>query len=247
VMAELAADGVDVSRIKLVTDAFTPVVIALIRADGSRLPLVWPPERAADKMLEVADIDREDITGSCWLHATGMALRHQPASQAVLSAMRTAHAAGVTVSLDLNLRLELWGLDAGMRSIIEEALTMADVVFGSGEEELIPLTGEDSVEAAVTKLGGGGRTAVGRVGAAGVVAAVGGRLVAVPADPTQVVDSLGAGDAFDAGFIAARTRGLEVEDCLAWGNAVAAFNLSGRGARALPRLPQLMALMARAH
>ena len=115
-----------------------------------------------------------------------MCLRAAPVASSVLAAMRMARAAGVPVSIDLNLRLELWGLDEGVLAVVAEAVSLADVVLGNGPEELVPLARAagfevDAAEAAARALAGGERTIVGRLGAQGALAcSAAGEAVVVP-------------------------------------------------------------------
>jgi fructokinase/2-dehydro-3-deoxygluconokinase len=158
----------------------------------------------------------------------------------------------VPASLDLNLRLELWGLPAPVRAAAEAAVGLADVVFGSGPEELVPLAralGHDvgSVEAAALALAGGSRTVVARLGAGGALAATpDGRLVRSPGFTVEQRNPVGAGDAFDAGFIAARVEELPLEEALRWGNALGALKVNREGgARDLPNRTQVRLLLDR--
>jgi ribokinase len=67
----------------------------------------------------------------------------------------------------------------------------------------------------------------------------------LPAFEVDVVDTTGAGDAFDAGFIvAARLRGLGIDDALAYANAVAAVKVTRPGARAVPTHEEVLAFLA---
>lgn len=50
----------------------------------------------------------------------------------------------------------------------------------------------------------------------------------------EVVDTVGAGDGFNAGFISAAARGLPLRDCVDWGNATACYTISHKGARTVP-------------
>ena len=60
-----------------------------------------------------------------------------------------------------------------------------------------------------------------------------------------VVDTVGAGDAFNAGFIAARLEHRSMDEALAWGNAVAASTIGRHGARSGPTRAELAALLER--
>jgi sugar/nucleoside kinase (ribokinase family) len=242
---DLIREGIDTRGLRLIPDAFTPMVIAMIEASGERLNVVWPPERGADNHLRPEDIDPALIAGAAWLHTTGMCLRASPVREAVLHAMQIARAARVLVSLDLNLRLELWGWADHIRETVERAIALADVVFGSAAEEIAPVAGVTAVETAARTLCADQRIVVARLGAEGALAAAPDGMFRAPAFPGRVVDTLGAGDAFDGGFIAARAAGCDVPEALRWGNAVAALKIGRSGARGLPSRDEVERLLHR--
>jgi sugar/nucleoside kinase (ribokinase family) len=241
---DLKAEGIDVAGLCTISDAFTPMVIAMIDPDGERHIVVWPPERGADNRLKPDNIDHRQIAGAAWLHTSGMCLRASPVREAVLHAMQIASEACVPVSLDLNLRLELWGWRDDIRETIERAIALADVVFGSAEEEIIPVARVASVEAAAHIISGGARIVVARRGKEGALAASPGGTQHASAFAVTPVDLLGAGDAFNGGFIAARLAGRTIAESLRWGNAVAALKITQPGARGLPSRAEVEALLA---
>ena len=236
---DLVAEGVDVQGVSVVRDGFTPMVIALIKPGGERLVVVWPPEGGAHQLLVADAIDPGWISSAVWLHTTGMCLRAAPARDAVLYAMEQAREAGVPVSLDLNLRKECWGLQDATQRTFERAIELSDVVFGNAEEEIIPITGVDSIEAAAKHMCAGKRMVVARQGQQGALVVTAKETIHVPAFQTGVVDTLGAGDAFNGGFIAARLADVDVREAARWGNAVAAFKIGKSGARSLPTMDEL--------
>lgn len=236
---DLHREGVDVQGVCLIPDAFTLLVIALIDLDGERLIFVWPSEGAAHQFLEAEAIDPTLIRSVSWLHTTGICLREPPVRDAVLRGMELAREAGLTVSLDLNLRLETWGLSETTRRTFERAIELSDVVFGNAEEEIVPLAGVDSAEGAARALCGGERIIVARRGDRGASVTTPQETFDVPAFPAQVVDTLGAGDAFSGGFIAASLAKVGVREAARWGNAVAAFKIGRPGARGSPSLDDL--------
>src|SRR4029079_11794394 len=115
--------------------------------------------------------------------------------------------AGVPVSLDLNLRIGFrdGGFEQGFLETVERAIAAAAVVLGSATDELAYLGA--TWEEAARRIAAEGRTVVARLGADGVVAFVGDRVAKAPAFDVPVLTTLGAGDAFDAGFVAARVEG----------------------------------------
>jgi aminoimidazole riboside kinase len=234
VRQDLAREGVDGEGLCYARDAFTAMVMAIVEPGGERLLVVWPPEGGAHTRLCVEDIDPSRIANAAWLHTTGICLRASPVREAVLHAMRRARAASVPVSLDLNLRAELWGMSSEFRACLQSAMELADVVLGNADEEIVPLAGGASVEDSAQLLSGGQRIVVARQGADGALAATPEGIVRVAAFATRIVDTVGAGDAFDGGFIAARVAGYDVRHALRWGNAAAALKIRRPGARGLP-------------
>lgn len=242
---QFTAEGIDIGGVIAVPDAFTAMVIAMVEPCGERMIVVWPPDRGADNLLRPDDIDPEQIASAKWLHTSGMCLRASPVREAVLHAMQIAQDAGVPVSLDLNLRLELWGWADDIRATVERAIALADVVFGNAVEELVPLAENDAIERAALALADGQRVVVARQGAEGTFAATpAGEIVRVPAFSVPVVDTIGAGDAFDGAFIAARLAGLDIETALRWGNAAGALTIQQPGARTSPPRADVERLVA---
>lgn len=243
ILEDFKTEGVDTCGVSLVKDAFTPMVMALIEPTGERHVAIWPEQGGAHFQLHKHDIDNLIWEGQGWLHTTGMCLRASPACEATLYAMQRAKAQNLAVSLDLNLRIESWGLDEPIRGVFERAISLSDVVFGHAQEEIIPLMGLESVEQAILRLSEGVRTVIARQGAQDAVVATGGEVLRVPAFDVDVVDTLGAGDAFNGGFIAARLAGLGVADATRWGHAAAAYKIGRVGARSSPTQRQLKAFI----
>lgn len=249
---DLRREGVDLRGLKMLPDAFTVQVIALIEPDGERLMVVFPHTGGAHTLLRVEDLDRELITGAAWLHTTGIGLRPGPMRETMLAAMQLARMAGIPVSLDLNLRLELWGWGGGFREALQTAIKFCNVLLGSGQEEILPAAGEISgkvtasivsIEEAARALAADSRTVIARLGAEGALAVTSSGVIRSAAFPTVVVNSVGAGDVFDAGFIAARLDGQDMAAALRQANAVASLKIRRSGARDLPTRTEVQALL----
>lgn len=241
--ASLAEAGVDVGSIVTTTEAPTVMVIVAVPPVGDRLIYVWPPRGGAHGELHVAAAVAS-VASAQWLHVSGICLRVSPAREAVVAAMERANADSVPVSFDLNLRLENWGWDDGFRSVVDAAAARADVVLGAAYDEIVPLAGLDDPVEAATSLAGDDRLVIARLGRDGAVACSAAGAVRASGFEVDVVDTVGAGDAFSAGFIAARMRSLELTEALRWGNAVAALSVAQPGARSTPTIHEVEAILA---
>ena len=244
VLAELRDSGIETSGCVVVPYVPTPIVFALAQPEGETALYRWPRDEGADWELRPSDIKPEAVRSCAWLHATGICLRRSPAREALLSAMRLAQESGIPVSFDLNFRAEQGHDDPGLTKGLTEAIALSTVLLGHGEEELMRFSGEATVEAAVRSLAGSGRTVIARLGARGVSVRSPLGAWTAPGYPTTVASTVGAGDAFNAGFIAASVAGRDLRTAVQWGQAVAALKIAAGGARALPGPRELAAFLA---
>jgi sugar/nucleoside kinase (ribokinase family) len=102
-------------------------------------------------------------------------------------------------------------------------------VFLPNEVELRGLARTEDVEDAVRRLENGRTRTVAKLGREGAAALDGGRFVRVPAFQVEPLDTTGAGDSFDAGFLHAWLRGLPLLECLRWGAACGSLSTRGLG------------------
>lgn len=243
-ISSLSDAGVDVGSVQTTSEVPTVEVIVVVPPDGDRLVYVWPPSGGAhgELSVEAALAATESVE---WLHVSGICLRLPQSRAAVLAAMEHANHSGVPVSFDLNLRIENWAWDDGFRAVVEAAVAFADVVLGSAADEIVPLAGIDDPIDAATFLAGDHRLVIARLGAEGAVACSAAEPVWMPSFEVDVSDTIGAGDAFNAGFIAVRMESTDIAKALRWGNAVAALSVSRPGARSTPTLPEVEELLSR--
>jgi len=241
---ELQEIGVDTSGV-IKLKSHTAQVIALIDPNGERLLYVWPTTGGALSELKPEHLDEERLRSADWLHVSGMCLQWEPVCSTTLKAMDIARSAGVPVSIDLNLRIENWELAGAKLAAVTAAVLKADFVLGGGREELMPLADAPNISSALSILSDGKRTVVARLGASGAEAMDGcGAHFSSPGINVTVQSLIGAGDAFNSGFIAALTDGLPLQDALHWGNATAALKVSGSSRRrGLPSLSDVEELL----
>jgi sugar/nucleoside kinase (ribokinase family) len=150
-----------------------------------------------------------------------------------------ARARGMTVSLDA------WGGPWwSSPHPLTDLLANADVLFAN-EAEAAAMSGEDSLERALERLAAHCGCVVIKRGAAGAVALAAGVTRAVAADPAELVDTTGAGDCFNAGFLTGWLGGLPLGDSLALGVVCGSRAVGDYGGyRGCPREPELRAIAA---
>ncbi len=136
---------------------------------------------------------------------------------------RRARKLGLTTSLDCNYDpAEKW--DSGIRGVLK----FTDIFFPN-ETEALRLTQCRDVERAAAELGKLVRVAVVKLGADGALICAEGRQFRVPAIKARVVDTTGAGDSFDAGFLACYFKGGSIEESARAGAAAGARAVSAVG------------------
>jgi 2-dehydro-3-deoxygluconokinase len=234
VVRRLSAENVDVSHVTR-DNSPTGIQIRETRGFGSSEAVYYRKESAGSRLCPEDVLDaREAIRRSSWLHITGITpALSNTARLAVHTAVEIAFEAGVKLSFDVNFRRKLWPDKRSAREALEPLLPNSSVVFaGLDETELLTRIAEPEAAArqllsrlpddgiVVVKLGEKGALALDRRGSATLSAAP-------PA--TTVIDPIGAGDAFAAGFLSALLERQPVQFALARGNLVAAFVLSSYG------------------
>ncbi|NUP04170.1 MAG: carbohydrate kinase family protein [Nonomuraea sp.] len=226
VLGAMAERGVDVSR--CVTGSW-PTAMTVVLADGTDRAILTSP--GCLPYLTADDVPR-GLAGH--VHVSSYFL--QPGLAAGLPALLAElRRAGATTSLDTN------DDPAGRWDGLADVLAETDVFLPNADEaravaaRLSGVRGEagagvrgESLEAVAARLGALGPAVVVKDGADGALAWEAGQVTRAPAVPVEPVDTVGAGDSFNAGLIAARLRGLTMRECL--DVAVTCGSLSTRAA-----------------
>jgi 2-dehydro-3-deoxygluconokinase len=202
---ELRAEGV-VDRAIIDPDAATALMMKTAAAPGRTRVQYWRADSAGSR-LDIADIDPEVVRGAQILHVTGITAAISPrARAAVLHAVDIARDAGVTVSFDVNHRPTLWR-DEDPRPVYRALAERSDILFAGDEEgELLVAAGDVRAQLDAIAALGPATVAIKR-GAQGCIARHDDEVFTRAALPVAVVDTVGAGDAFVAGFLAETLRG----------------------------------------
>jgi len=233
----LRGEGVDISGLAVDPDATTGLMFRERRVLGPA-QVVYARSGSAGSRLTADEVARAMVrhTDSRWLHLTGITpALSEAAREATRRAIEAGRAAGLTISLDLNLRRRLWS-DEAAAPVLRDLAAGVDVILGSPDElaVLTRLTPDhDPAALAWAALDLGPSIAVVKMGAGGALAIASdapNEAVVRPALPLPVVvDPVGAGDAFCAGFIAARLDGADLWSALEMGNACGAAAASAVG------------------
>ena len=219
---DLRAGGVE-TRVAIDPVRATGTVVVIVEPTGERTML---PDRGANAALSPADLPVDELRAATHLHLSGYTLLDPGSRAAGLVALEHAREAGLSVSVDPASAAPLAAAGAFL-----DWVASADVLLPNLEEAVV-LTGAREPEAAAWALARGGRDVVITLGAGGALWSDGEQVVrAAAAEAPAPVDSTGAGDAFTAGWLAARLGGAEPAEALAEANALAASTLRRAGAR----------------
>jgi 2-dehydro-3-deoxygluconokinase len=247
----LRGEGVDVTMLATDPAAPTGVLVRERRLFGAAA-VTYLRNGSAGSRIRPDDVasalSSRALRGARWLHVTGITpALSEHARAAVDRAVELATGSGMTVSLDLNLRRRLWPDDEAA-PVLRALTSRADVVFAS-PDEAAAVTGADAGDSpalATALLELGPAVAVIKLGAEGALAWGHGEApvhrAALPV--AQPIDPVGAGDAFCAGFIAARLEGGDLAWAVEIGAICGASSVAAMGDQAgLPDREELERLL----
>jgi sugar/nucleoside kinase (ribokinase family) len=172
--------------------------------------------------MTVKDLDMAFLTSSRHFHLSSLFL--MKGLHADLPRLfRELKDRGLTLSLDTNDDPDdRWGEPLG------ELLGLVDVLLPN-EDEAKRMTGTDDVESALEVLARKVPVVAVKCGRRGSIVQAGGKRYSATTVPVEPVDTVGAGDSFNAGFLRAYLRGLPLEECAAAGNASGALSTQRPG------------------
>ncbi|MEV0155205.1 sugar kinase [Micromonospora sp. NPDC050686] len=245
-LRQLRAEGVGVDHV--VRDPRRPAGLMFVERRTADLTRVtYQRAGSAGSALTVDDLRRAFAAGARVLHLTGITPALSESARAATAwAAETASRAGVLVCLDVNHRARLWdrgaaratlGALAGHASVVVASADELDLVGAAGADEPTVVAGllDRGVETVLVKLAGEGARAYTRDG-----------VRHAPAVPVTAVDTVGAGDAFTAGYLSGHLDGLDLAGRLRRAVTLGAFAVAGHGDwEALPRRDELSLLDGR--
>lgn len=251
------AEGIDDSF--LATSATAPTTLAFVAHENGEPVFTFYGADAADTQLTVADLPMGLFERSILLHFGGISLLRGTTPEAALAAAWRLQGHAL-ISLDPNVRPAMISNPEEYRALLDRAFLLCDILKLSAADIAWLEPGVDPVTFAAACLERGPTLVTLTRGGAGVMVLRKGpdglERIEAPSFPVQVVDTVGAGDSFSAGFLAALAdRKLlsgpalasasadELRAALRFGSAVAAINCSRAGADP-PRRAEVEAFLA---
>jgi sugar/nucleoside kinase (ribokinase family) len=218
----MAAAGIDVTRITQDPALKTGLTVSITSSrDRALVSFI-----GAIGALRAADVADDAFAGASHLHVSSYFLQEalRPGCRALFA---RAHAAGLTTSLDPGFDpSERWDGD------LRETLAEVDLFFPN-EVEVRAITRTDAVPDALRRLAGGRPRTIAKLGAQGCATlADDGRVLQAQSYSVEAVDTTGAGDSFNAGFLHAWLARRPLEECLRWGAACGSLSTRGLGGTA---------------
>jgi sugar/nucleoside kinase (ribokinase family) len=194
--------------------------VTLILPHGPRRHILTYPGTISELRFE--DLNLDYLASARHFHMSSLFLQRELLPY-VPELFRRMKSAGLTTSLDTND-----DPDDRWDSALEEILPYVDILLPN-EREAMKMSRADDVETALSRLAQKVETVVVKMGDSGAIAIRSAHRFTAPAVPVTVIDQVGAGDSFDAGFLHQFLRGADLTTCLAYGNMCGAFSTTDCG------------------
>jgi 5-dehydro-2-deoxygluconokinase len=257
VREELARNGVDVQQVHTDTNRLTGLVLLGIK-DRDTFPLIFYRENCADMAITEDDVDEDFIAAARALAITGTHFSTHGTHAACRKAMGFARSSNTRLVLDIDYRPVLWGVaghgegedrfvsSAQVSEHLQSIIPEFDLIVGTEEEIHIAGGTTDTLQALRNVRDLSSATIVLKRGPLGCVVFPDGIPdtiedgISTPGVSVEVLNVLGAGDAFISGFMRGWVAQESLENCCRYANACGALVVSRLGcAPAIPTREEL--------
>lgn len=240
----IMGEGVDTSQVKIIPGVVTGVFFKEIR-ELEETKVYYYRKNSAASTMEPEDLDEGYIAQAKYLHITGITpALSESCYRTILRAIEIAQDNDVKIVIDPNLRFKLWSKEKMTKTILE-LFQKADIVLpGIAEgETLLGTNNPEEIAKRIMNLGP--KKVIVKLGSKGSLAADRNTMEYVEGFKVEkVVDPIGAGDGFAAGFIAGQLKGYGLIKSTELANAVGAFAITVRGdVEGLPKVEELQVFM----
>ena len=210
----LRESGVDLSRVTRTTSAATTGVTIILPHGATRRMFTYPGVMAE---MTLADLDYAYLASARHFHLSSLFL-HRRLEKDLPQLFRDLKRDGLTISLDTNDDPEdRW------EGVLHELLDYVDILLPN-ENEILKIARRSTLDEALTKLSAKVPAIAVKCGKDGAVVQVENKRIAVPGVPVTPVDTIGAGDSFNAGFLFAFLSGASYEEAARAGNITGALS-----------------------
>ena len=215
----LGESGTDLSRVRVSKDG-TATGVTLVLPHGAPRHILTYPGTMAD--LRLADLDIDYLKSAKHFHLSSLFLLHalEPDVPALFKELKEA---GLTISLDTND-----DPSGRWRGVLPELLEFVDLLLPN-EGEACRMTGKNTLDEALAELAVRVPCVAVKCGSRGSIVRVAGETFTVGGVPVKPVDTIGAGDSFNAGFLFGWLNGWPPKECAYAGNVTGALSTLGVG------------------
>ncbi len=244
-LEELERLGVSTEFIRTVENLPTPITFCAILSPDDFPITFYRYPKAPDMEIRPRELDASAIAGTrlFWITATG--LSDEPSRSAHHEALRLRSGAPVTV-LDLDYREVFWDDPADATAEVARVLPLVDVVVGNIAECEVAVGETDPVKAGDALLERGPHTAIVKLGPKGALGMDSTGIVMVPPVQVEVLNGLGAGDAFGGALCHGILENWPLEKTLRFANAAGAIVASRlECSTAMPYTDEVIAALPR--
>lgn len=220
ILKTVRGEGIDTSQIELVEGYQTSVYFREVMANGDSRSFYYR-EKSPTSTMTAESLDENYFRNSKVLHITGVFPSiNDNNKEILLKAVELAKKNNLLISFDPNIRLKMW-TKSQAREFINKFLSEVDILL-VGDEEISILIDEEDTNEAIKKFHDMGiDKVVVKRGAKGAIGSDGSNIYDVAAiKPKALIDTVGAGDGFAAGFLSAYLKGDSFEESIEFANAV---------------------------
>lgn len=220
ILKTVRGEGIDTSQIELVEGYQTSVYFREVMANGDSRSFYYREKSPTSTMI-AESLDENYFRNSKVLHITGVFPSiNDNNKEILLKAVELAKKNNLLISFDPNIRLKMW-TKSQAREFINKFLSEVDILL-VGDEEISILIDEEDTNEAIKKFHDMGiDKVVVKRGAKGAIGSDGSNIYDVAAiKPKALIDTVGAGDGFAAGFLSAYLKGDSFEESIEFANAV---------------------------
>jgi 2-dehydro-3-deoxygluconokinase len=227
IFKKIRGEGVDVSRAELTSEAPTGLMMREVMM--GKTSVYYYRKNSAASRMSASHLDEAYIAGAKLLHITGITpALSESCRESAFEAVRLARKHGVKVSFDPNLRLKLWSIEEA-RPVLLELAKLADI-FLPGLDELKLLYQTEDWNVIVSKLRELSAISIVKGGEDVTYVVTADTITTVPYFKAEhVIDTVGAGDGFCAGFLVGLQKGYDYPEAVRIGNLVGSMIVQTEG------------------